>query len=273
MSALADLEPGEHRLACPECSRGPRDRTLGVTVEYGRGVAHCFRCGYVETFDDDRVARRPGRPIQSTVGASKRETLSDYGRELWGTCRPVSGAARAYLEARACAMPPSDGDLRWHPELRHPSGYIGPALVALATDVVTREPCTLHRTWIHADGRKADVDPPRLLLAGHRKAGSVIRLWPDECVTYGLAVAEGIETALALAHAYTPVWACIDAGNLGALPVLQGVETLLVGADHDAAGTAAAQSCASRWTAAGRTAYIVTPQRAKTDINDMARAA
>ena len=33
-----------------------------------------------------------------------------------------------------------------------------------------------------------------MLCKGHRKAGGVIRLWPDDEVTDGLAVAEGIET-------------------------------------------------------------------------------
>ena len=104
---------------------------------------------------------------------------------------------------------------------------------------------------MRADGTKADVDPPRLLLGGHRKQGGVIRLWPDEAVTTGLAIAEGIETALSLAHDYKPVWSVIDAGNLAAFPVLPGIETLIIGADHDEAGLKAAAACADRWAAAG----------------------
>lgn len=178
-----------------------------------------------------------------------------------------------YLQARGCVIPPADGDLRFHPSLPHPpSGYVGPALVGLVTHAQTREPMSLHRTWVQADGSKADCDPPRMLLGGHAKKMGVIRLWPDECVTYGLAVAEGIETALSLAHAYTPAWACIDAGNLAALPVLAGIETLVIGADNDDAGITAAEACATRWTDAGCEVFVVTPEGEKSDLNDLARA-
>jgi len=138
---------------------------------------------------------------------------------------------------------------------------------------VSREPLTLHRTWICANGDKAACDPPRMLLGNHRKAGGVIRLWPDDAVTTGLGIAEGIETALSLAHGFTPVWACIDAGNLAAFPVLEGIESLVIAADHDEAGISAANACATRWTDAGREVRIVMPDQAKTDLNDLARAA
>ena len=259
---------GASRQPCPACGRSERDKTLGITHDERGSVAHCFRCGYVET---SRGEQRPGKP--RPVAAQKHEVLSDYGRELWNACRPISGAARAYLEARGCVIPPEDGDLRWHPSLKHgPSGYTGPAQVALLTDATDyRVKRSLHRTWIRPDGTKAPIDPPRLLLGGHRKAGAVCRLWPDEAVTYGLGVCEGIETALSLAHGFTPVWACVDAGNLGALPVLDGIESLTVGADHDPAGIAAAHECAGRWTDAGREARVILPDAAGTDLNDIAQ--
>lgn len=184
----------------------------------------------------------------------------------------LAPVAVSYLQARCCALPPLDGDLRFHPALRHPpTGYTGPALVGLVTDAATRQPLTWHRTWIAADGTKAQIEPARMLLGGYRKAGGVIRLWPDEGVTLGLGVAEGIETALSLAHAFAPVWAAIDAGNLGTLPVLPGIESLLIAADHDPAGIKAARQCAERWAAQGREVGLVLPPEAKTDLNDLAR--
>lgn len=221
--------------------------------------------------DDDgkepTASREPMKAPERQPEPATRETLSDYGRELWDACRPVHGPASGYLRSRRCVLPPEDGHLRCHSALKHaPSGYTGPALVGLVTDAVTREPISLHRTWIQADGRKADVEPPRLVLGGHRKRGGVIRLWPDETVTYGLAVAEGIETALSLAHAYVPAWACVDAGNLGALPVLPGIETLLIGADNDPAGIKGANECAARWTRAG--AEVRITRQAANDVND-----
>jgi hypothetical protein len=221
-----------------------------------------------------RLRPRPAQAVsRPEAAAPQRKGMSNYARDLWSACKPLAGPALEYLKARACVIPPEDGDLRWHPALRHPRGHVGPALVARGTDAKTREPLTLHRTWIGEGGKKAAIDSPRLLLGGHRKQGGVIRLWPDEAVSTSLAVAEGIESALSLAHAHQPVWSLIDAGNLAAFPVLAGIECLLIGADHDNAGIKAARQCASRWHEAGARVYIVTPPREKTDINDIAKEA
>ena len=75
----------------------------------------------------------------------------------------------------------------------HATLITGPALIGLVTHARTCKPLSLHRTWIKATG-KADVSPSRMPLASHSLADGVIRLWPDEAVTHGLGVAEGIET-------------------------------------------------------------------------------
>ena len=198
--------------------------------------------------------------------------LSERGCNIWRATVALPGTiADQYLLSRCCALPPADGHLRFHPALPHPSGHVGPALVALVTDARTREPISLHRTWIRADGSKGDVDPPRLLLGGHRKQGGVIRLWPDDSVTYGLGIAEGIETTLTLARVLKPAWSLIDAGNLAAFPVLPGVEVLTIAADNDAAGLKSANDCATRWTEAGADVRVVIPPRKGADLNDFAR--
>jgi hypothetical protein len=63
--------------------------------------------------------------------------LRDWSRLLWSSCKPICAddPAGSYLRARGCALPHPDGDLRWHPALKHPSGHMGPALVGLITDV------------------------------------------------------------------------------------------------------------------------------------------
>jgi putative DNA primase/helicase len=97
-------------------------------------------------------------------------------------------------------------------------------------------------------------------------------LWPDEEVTYGLTVAEGIETALSAAHAYKPVWSCLDAGNLAVLPPLEGVDALTIIADHDEAGLRAADECARRWTADGCGVTVWRSPVEGQDFNDFLRA-
>lgn len=266
---------GPARQRCPACGRSDRDNTLGISHDRHGGVAHCFRCGHVETLRKERVAVRPGRTKPPPNAPRRHDALSDHGRELWAACRPLAGQALTYLEARGCVVPPTDGDLRWHPALTHPiTGYTGPALVALLTDATdSRIARTLHRTWIRRDGTKApEANPPRLLLGRHRKAGAVCRLWPDDAVTHGLGVAEGVETALSLAHGFTPAWAAIDAGNLADFPLLAGIECLTVAADHDDAGLKAARACAARWHAAGREVRVVMPDAVGSDLNDVAVA-
>jgi putative DNA primase/helicase len=270
---LERLPVGRHRLACPECARTKQrrnDTALSVDVTAKGGAYLCHRCGWRGGWRRGPAAR----PVRAEA-PRRHLTLASHWRDRWRSLSPVTSGTTAYtyLTARGCAIPPADGDLRCSESLQHPSGYSGPALVGLVTDALTREPITLHRTWIKSDGTKADVDPPRVLLGQHRKRGGVVRLWPDEAITAGLAIAEGIETALAVGTVRQPVWSAIDAGNLAQFPVLDGIEELLIMADHDDAGLRAAWECARRWKQARRCARIAYPPEPGTDAADLARAA
>lgn len=220
---------------------------------------------------------RPARPVPAprvvAPEPEQHQLLSPYGLRLWASSLSLAGTIGArYLAARGCVLPPEDGDLRFLPAHKHPLGeHVGPALLALVTDIETREPISLHQTWIRPDGTKPDdlPGPARLLLGRHRKAGGVIRLWPDEAVTHGLGVGEGIESCLSLAHAFTPVWSLIDAGNLAALPVLPGIEALAIAQDNDPAGRRSAQALAERWAAAGAEVAIVAAANDGDDLNNV----
>lgn len=228
-------------------------------VDGGIRPATLFRAAIDAGWSDSSPVRRPApSPVRRPdPERGLPETLDPRRLRYWRSLGPVSDVGRAYLEARQCAIPPTDGDLRFDPAGRHPNGHEGPCLVAMVTDILTCAPISLHRTWIKADGTKADVDPPRLLLGGHRKAGGVIRLWPDEALTQGLAIAEGIETALSLARVFRPAWALIDAGNLATLPALAGVDALTIAVDDDFAGVTAANTCAERWALSDRDVTLV----------------
>lgn len=153
----------------------------------------------------DREATDPAPYRPPPTPPAQYETLSTWGRTIWSESHPITvgDPAGQYFIARSCATPPADGDLRWHPALQHPNGHSGPALVGLVTD--TANPArwlTLHRTWFDPTrpGQKMFVgwpcgSKPRLLLAGHRKSGGCIRLYPDASITSALGLAEGIETA------------------------------------------------------------------------------
>ena len=270
---------GTHRVPCPQCPPKKGDTALAVTLNRdGSTVWYCFRCSWKGALRPPREPHRPARRHLSLTPRPEPEPtpagLSCAARSLWATCRAITAGSPAsvYLRGRGCALP--ENDVRWHPALPHPCGHVGPALVARVTDVLTGEPINLHKTWLTPDGSgKAQLDKPRLLAKGHRKKGGIIRLWPDEALTYGLLVAEGLETGLTAALGFAPAWATIDAGNLAAFPVLDGIESLTVAVDHDRAGLDAFNALAARWLAAGREVRQWLPPQHGADINDWAGAA
>lgn len=282
MSALDELgivlrraSPGEHRAPCPQCAAlksRKRDDALAVRIEPdGAAIWVCHRCGW------RGVMGAKGREATSHAGLVRTEPERptgdlDAALMLWRSARPITPGtvAASYLQARGCALPHLDGDLRFLERHRHPSGHVGPALVALVTDAISVRPMTLHRTWIRPDGTKAAIDKPRLLWPGLPKLGGVVRLWPDDAVIDGLCIAEGIENALVAARGFGLAWACLDAGNLAELPFLDGVGALTIVADHDPAGLAAAQACAVRWYGAGVEVRMWTAPNTGADFNDYA---
>lgn len=252
------------RAPCPQCDRGPRDTALATTTDEMGDVSYCHRCGYVEYVAAERHEIRRA-PIRTT---SRSEPLnwSTRAESIWRRTQPLRGSlGEVYFHHRGCVLPPSDSHLRYLPgDDRYP-----PSLCAAVTDIRTARPISLHFTRLAADGRgKAGTERDKLLLAGHRKKGGCMRLWPDDAVTYGLAVAEGIETALAAANIHTPIWSAIDAGNLAAFPVLAGIDALTIYADHDEAGLRAAQECARRWAHSEREVRIVRSRTVGHDIAD-----
>ena len=116
------------------------------------------------------------------------------------------------------------------------------------TNALTNEPTGIHRTFLDADGKKRE----RKMLGRQ----GVVRITPDEDVTYGLGIAEGVEDALAVALDWGPAWAATSAGAIERFPVLSGIDCITVFADADAAGTKAANECAERWIGAGKEARI-----------------
>jgi putative DNA primase/helicase len=299
---LKSHKDGQHRARCPCCDRGkqrPDDIPLTVRLDGTGATFYCFRCGWkgglwpcldcggfspsrvcdpCQRGRDGRAAdarpqRQPAPPPKIKRPPPEPRPPGDLqaALRLYGSCRPIEAdtPAARYLIARGCALP--ENDVRWHPHLRHPCGHVGPALVALVTDAVTCAPLTVHRTWIRADGSKAAVKPCRLLWPGLPKRGGVIRLVEDAEVTLGLAIAEGLETALTTMRAFRHCWSCIDAGNLGAFPVLAGIDALTIVEDHDPAGQAAARTCADRWLAAGGEVWIWRAPAEGQDFNDIAR--
>lgn len=193
------------------------------------------------------IHHRPARPV-STVEQAAR---------LWREAQPAAGTiVETYLASRGLRLPDCPA-IRFHPAA--PRGWDRlPAMVALMTDPMSGNPVGVHRTFLRPDdGGKADGQAKMML--GH---AGVVRLDDDDGCR-ALGIAEGIETALAVAQIleWGPCWAACSAGGIARLPVLARYEAVHIFADSDDAGAGidAADRCALRWASAGKEARIHIP--------------
>ena len=258
---------------------------------------HCFGCGaHGDVFDwlmqmhrmtfAEAVAYLDGggagtvmqgdRPKRHATHAVKRTAA--IARKIWGESSPPGGTiVEDYLRSRGLELPGlpfrseeycrSDAPvLRFHPQCPRGTERL-PAMVALMTDPVTREPRGIHRTFLLPDG-SGHVGKMMLAMAG------IIRLYEPE--TAGLGIAEGIETALAVAQrvGWGPVWAAGSAGGIRNFPPLT-MRTLniFVDRDDDGVGLAAAEHCAAQWAEAGLETFIHTPPTSEDWADAAARIA
>ena len=213
----------------------------------------------------------------------ENEAKTEYALRIWneGTC-VWDTPAQAYLTSRRCEglFPPDrDAVFRFHQRCKV-GGEYHPCMLTLLRNAETNEPQAIQRTPLTSYGKKFG---DRMTLGP--KDGAVIKLWPQSTISHHLVVGEGVETVLSAAlhirhrgGLLQPAWACIDAGNLAKLPVLPGVEFLAILVDNDEpdakgrqAGQEAATKCSERWVSAGREVRRLTPKRAGTDFNDIAR--
>ena len=200
-----------------------------------------------------------------------RGSLS-LARNIWIETVPLDGTlGEDYLRRRACVIPGTEADVRFHPSLFCPKGTAKlPAIVCRVSTVEGNRSVGIHRIFLDPAGADRAIAKMRL---GGCDEPVCIRLFADEEVTHSLAIAEGIETALSAARLHAPIWSTLDAGNLARFPVLPGIDNLVIFADHDEVGITSARTCAERWNAAGRHVTAVTANNRGADINDVVREA
>ncbi len=212
-----------------------------------------------------RFVRRETRRAGDGQLDSNDAKRSEGALRLWEASAPVPGTlAETYLRSRGLHLsPPST--IRFHAGLKHPTGDIWPAMVALVTRGPDDAPLAIHRTFLARDGAgKAPVDPQKMMLGPCR--GGAVRLGSPGDV---LMVGEGIETCLAAMQATdSPAWAALSTSGLGALDLPREVREVIVLADGDDPGEAAARDAALRWKREGRSVRIARPPRG-CDFNDL----
>jgi hypothetical protein len=208
------------------------------------------------------------RPVAPQAAASGHR--HDHWRRIWQATEPLAGTiGQTYLAARKATLPPrGDEAIRFHPACPFKGGTV-PAMVALFRDVCSDEACGVHRTALLPDGSDRDRVRGKAMLG--RAAGAAIKISPDDQVTLGLGLTEGIENALKIISlGWSPVWAAGSAGAIAQFPVLPVIEELTIFADHDGEGKRAAQACARRWSEAGALAIVRTPLKSGLDWADAA---
>jgi putative DNA primase/helicase len=262
---------------CPAHEDGRESLSI-TTGRNGQVLLHCFAgCGFTdivsmpilrELLDDDwhneTTRRRTPRPAKPQPPDD-----SAFWKAIWReTVDSIGSPAEVYLLGRLGRLECDLTDLRYHP--RCPRGQERlPALVALMRDAVTNEPTGIHRTFIKPDGNgKTDLQPARMMLG--RSIGSVVKLSCDEDVTLGLGLSEGIEDGLAIINAgWGPVWACLSAHGMAAIPLLRGIEALTAFCDADSPGRKAAAAVVQRWHEAGLEAVIAEPPVGVKDFGEL----
>jgi putative DNA primase/helicase len=184
---------------------------------------------------------------------------------IWKATTPADGTrVETYLASRGLHLP-LPPTLHFHAGLKHPSGCILPAMVALVTRGVDDVPLAIHRTFLARDGSgKAPVDPQKMMLGPCR--GGAVRLARASDV---LMVGEGIETCLAVMQATGhPAWSALSTSGLRTLNLPDEVNDLIVLADGEDAGEAAANGAALRWKRERRRVRIARPPQGY-DFNDL----
>lgn len=269
-AAAAFGEPNRNLSTCDELRFGRKGSVsvclmTGKWFDFESGSGGAFRAGGADHPQANRAVRmrtdyalRPG-----AAGKPDREAMA---RRLFEAAAPVAGTpGEGYLRrARGIALHHFPDDLRFLAMCpRHCEA--APAVVAALRDVKSTRIVGLQRIFIRPDGSGRDGD--RMMIGS--AAGAACMVSPNDEVTGGLIVAEGVETALSImAIGLRPLWALMSAGAMRNFGPLDGIEALTIFADRDVAGIGAAQACAEAWAAAGREVRIIMAPQAGKDAND-----
>lgn len=254
--------PGQAHIDCP-MHGGTKDfRVYRDVADSGGGVCTCGNwpdgialIGAVNdwTFKDSLseigrliLGEKPEmQPVRRK--ARKRDTASEDAAirqrlvALWnGGISMRSADARVawmYMVSRGLKNPRNLQNVRFHPSMAYYEkgmlvGHFAGFMACVRAPDGT--PVTIHRTFLSEDGHKAPVESPKKLCqhASYRPLqGSAIRLFP---ATDTLAVAEGIETALAVTEMTgIPCWATVTAGLMAEFIPPPGIKRVAIYADKD----------------------------------------
>jgi Toprim domain/CHC2 zinc finger len=202
----------------------------------------------------------------------KRAASALPWKAIWAEAQdPRRTLVDAYLRSRRLELPvEAAGEaVRFHPAC-----FFGkecyPAMVCLVRNIATNEPQGVHRTAIMPDGTAIKRDGKTFRMSLGPTAGGAIKIDPDEDVTQGLCIGEGVETCLSGRQlGLQPVWSIISVGGIERFPVLPDIDRIQIIRENDPNGASerAVKKCADRWYEAGREVFIVASDIGN-DLND-----
>ena len=248
----------------------PSSEGQGRHLNIGRGSYEVEPINEGLNISRQRIAQWPETP--KTIAHTRAAF------DLFEAAKAISGIGEQYLVRRIRRLLAWSTDLRFHPACprrfenrleRHP------AILALLRDVRTNQLCGIQRIFLRSDGFDRLRDRMGKATLG-RSLGACIKLSPDEAVTLGLGISEGLETSLKiLSRGWSPIWCALSASGIAKFPVVAGIESLTIFADHDVngAGERAALECIERWAEAGREARGIRPRASGNDWNDVSDVA
>jgi len=251
--------PSSWMARCP--AHPDRNPSLSVSVKEGKLLLHCFAgcppeavlgavgLTWKDLREPDPWAWKPPFPSRPRPPEPEGPSPEDLERweALWEKAKPAHPLLARYLRARGLSLEPP-------PALRLAFLRGEPLVVARVEGV--KGLLGLHLTTLEPDGRGRKE---KKLAKGSKPKGGAIRLFPLE-EGHPLALAEGIETALAVREATGwPVWALVAASFLKEASLPPEVKEVVVAADHDKAGLEAAKALARRLLREGRRVRIAVP--------------
>ncbi len=284
---------------CPLC--GGTDR-FQYTDKYGEGNYYCRGCGpgggikLLQGILGLRFAtvlrhieQRVGdvKPVRRQSNDFSADRMKKLVQRLWDEALAITAGDEVdrYLTHRGLALSQYPEALRFHPALgyyekddagtsRKIAEY--PAMLARIQGA-DGQTITLHRTYLENGQKAPHREVKKVLSAGIN--GAAVRLFEP---TEELAIAEGIETALAI-HLSTgkPAWAALNARNMEKLWLPETVRLVSIYADNDANSEYDGQACAfvlarrlkkEREKKGGTRVEVFVPRCAGSDWADVRRS-
>lgn len=276
--APAVIEPGRlHRFATSARS-GDSAGWCKLFEDQRGGVFGCFRSGVTHTWTaGDRAlmsreqlassARHAARAAAERMEQQRQQWRRNALRiaRIWSECVPLrlGDPVAQYLKARGLGdVRPSPSALRLHRALPywHGEERLG-SYPAMVVPLVSPDGRTvaLHRTYLTVDGQKAPVPTVKKLTgAAGPLTGACLPLYFP--ARGRLGIAEGVETALAARCASgVATVAAYCASSLASWQWPQGIHRLIVFADGDKVGRAAADKLQARARRVGLRCDVLAP--------------